>query len=276
MKKRHNKKRNTAVVYEALVKEATAAILRKDAVTKKNVVSLIQRHFKPDSTLRRDLQCYYSIVESFGCSEVDSRRIINEVKIQKRLIDPDALFKAQTELINDINKEIDSNIFNNFVPNYKTLATIDQMFSFKTSPKEKIMLENNLSDLMAQENVESKSEDIDSITVNKFIEKFNDKYSEELLQEQKELLNHYILSFADNAISLKMFINNELTRLKEALKSSKDIEEFKEDNSMIDKAEKISEKLDSFSHSSVDDEVLLTVLKTQKLVKEMYTDGDNS
>ena len=38
MKIRHNKKRNTAFVYEALVREATAAILKEDAERKDKTI----------------------------------------------------------------------------------------------------------------------------------------------------------------------------------------------------------------------------------------------
>ena len=149
MKRKHNKKRNTALVYEALVKEATAAILRGDHETKNKVVSIVNNHFGTDSLLRKDLQCYQSLSENQGLEVEDSRRILNETKIQKRLIDPTALFKAQSAAIKDINTEIDSDIFNNFVPNYKALATIDQMFSIKTSPKDKVLLENEVIELMS-------------------------------------------------------------------------------------------------------------------------------
>ena len=38
----------------------------------------------------------------------------------------------------------------------------------------------------------------------------------------------------------------------------------------------IIEKLEAFSKANVDEEVLLTVLKTQELVKEIYSDGSNN
>ena len=44
-----------------------------------------------------------------------------------------------------------------------------------------------------------------------FVNKFNDKYQTTLLKEQKELLTHYIASFADNGMGLKIFLNSEIT-----------------------------------------------------------------
>ena len=275
MKNKHNKKRNTALVYEALVKEMTAAILRDDHNTKNKITNIIKKHFSFDSILKKDLECYHSVTESYGSDTETCKKIINEVKIQKRLIDPSALFKAQTELIKDINSEVDSNIFNNFVPNYKSLATIDQMFSLKTSPRERIMLSTLLT-FMTETHEEPEEQAVDSLVVTKFVERFNKKYNDDLLEEQKELLNQFILSFTDNSLALKTFLNDEIGRLKEALTKSFETKEISEDDSMATKTKSIIEKLEAFSKANVDEEVLLTVLKTQELVKEIYSDGSNN
>ena len=62
MKTKYNKKRNTAFVYEALVREGTSAILQGDHDRKNTVVKLIKKHFTTDSILYKDLQCYQSLV----------------------------------------------------------------------------------------------------------------------------------------------------------------------------------------------------------------------
>ena len=139
MKTRHNKKRNTAFVYEALIREATVAILKNEHKKKDKVVSLIKKHFRPNSLLRRDLECYRSLYENQSLDDNLSEKILKEVRMQKMMIDPEGLFKQQSALIRDINKEISPEVYNNFVPNYKTLATIDQIFSYKLSPKKSVI-----------------------------------------------------------------------------------------------------------------------------------------
>jgi hypothetical protein len=44
---------------------------------------------------------------------------------------------------------------------------------------------------------------------------------------------------------------------------------------MIKKTDEIIERLKSFAQETITEDVLMTVLKTQALVKEIYTDGDN-
>ena len=265
---KHNKKRNTAFVFESLVKEITAAIIKNDVDRKNKAVSIVKKHFQPGSALRQHLNCYKSLYENQGLDKLTCEKILKEANISARMIDPHGLFKQQTELINDINKELDPTVFNNFVPNYKTLATIDQIFSIKTAPKTKVMLENQIISNMSQSLEESNSSDIDTLTLTTFINKFNEKYSDTLLDEQKELLNYYITSFVDNAVELKMFLNEELTRLKEEIDTV-------EDTNLNDKKELISEKLNSFQNTEINENLLLTVLKTQELVKELSNGSDH-
>ena len=276
MKNKHNKKRNTAFVYEALIKEATAAVLKGDNEQKNKVVNLLKKYFNTKSILSKDLDCYRSLYESRGMNEQDSRRLIEAATEDKRLIDPTGLFNIQSRMISDINKDIDSDIFSNFVPNYKTLATIDQLFSVKTTPKTRVMLENEMVEYMTASNAEQNDEQIDNVVVSTFVSKFNQKYSSNLLEEQKELLTHYISSFTDNSLELKVYLNNEIERLKNQLQEAKSVNEIKNDNEMFGKLEQVIEKLESFSSKQIDDEVLLTVLKTQDLTKEIFADGSNN
>ena len=274
MRIKHNKKRNTAFVYEALVREATVAILKNDHGRKNKAVSIIKKHFHGDSLLRRDLDCYRSLYENQNFSKNMSEKIFKEVRIQHSMIDPHGLFKQQTELIHDINKKLSSDVFNNFVVNYKALATIDQIFSSKTSPKNRVILENEIIIGMSK-NISQKElgVNVDNILFKTFVEKFNTKY--ELLEEQKDLLVRYISSFSDNALELKCFLNEEIGRLKAQLSKAAIEEEIKTDVDMLAKTNKLIERLEDFAKKDISEEVLFTVLKTQALVKEIYSDGNN-
>jgi len=276
MKIKHNKKRNTAFVFESLLREATVAIIKGDTDKQHKVVQIIKKHFTADSELKKHLECYRSLYENQSLNAQISEKILTEAKMASRLIDPHGLFKSQTELINDINTTLSPSVFSNFVPNYKTLATIDQIFCDKLPPKTRVMLESTIVENMtknAPENVAN--EEIDNTTVSCFVGKFNEKYSETLSEEQKQLLSHYITSFTDNAVSLKMFLNEEIVRLKKVITESSTGEMFTEDAEMKQKASQIIEKLEGFKKAQINDDILLTVLKTQELVKEMSNGSNN-
>jgi tellurite resistance protein len=276
MKNKHNKKRNTAFVFEALAREATVAIIKGDNERKAKVVAIVREHFTGDSLLKKDLECYRSLYENQNIDETTSKKIVEAVLAAKRLIDPDGLFKQQTEIINDINKQLSPEIFNNFVPNYKSLATIAKMFN-TSSPKQAVMLETKIIQGMTGILEEQEMQPIDALTYTTFTKKFNEKYGSALLREQKELLNHYISSFTTDDLETKIYLNRELTRLKESLEKAREVEEVAADQEMIKKTELVKERLAALSNETVLTEAtLFTILKTQELVKEIYDDGSNN
>ena len=275
-KTRHNKKRNTAFIYEALVRELTKCVIAKDEGRKAIIVSLVKEHFAKGSPLREELDLYKALYETEDLEAHMCEKLIYEVKRSHNSLNKAEIFKEQSTLISKINKMLSKDVFANFVPNYKTLATISQMFSDRISPKEQVILENHVVHNMLQEAPSEELETpMDGVVVKTFVEKFNKKYEGELLAEQKDLLTRYITSFVDNALELKIYLNEEIARLKEELSKATEVEEIKSDESMLKKTNEVLALLESFAQVEITDEVLLTVLKTQALVKEITTDGHN-
>ena len=115
---------------------------------------------------------------------------------------------------------------------------------------------------------------IDSLTYSTFVKKFNEEYSESLNEQQKKLLGHYISSFSDNALQLKVFLNDEIARLKEALEKSKETSEVKENKPLKEKIEKVYSILDKTKEKEIDTETLEIVLNTQQLIEEIWENVD--
>lgn len=270
MKRRHNKKRNTAFVFEALIREATVAIMKENHESKDKVVTIITKHFAPGTLLYKDLQNYRSLYENQNVDRATAEKIVKEARQAGRLMDTQGLFISQSDLIADVNKELTPEVFNNFVPNYKTLASISQMFSDKSSPKNTVILENNIiSNMVSSGDTQREMVPIDDIVLNSFVTKFNTKYQDELLENQKNLLTHYITSFTDNGVALKIFLNAEIGRLKEALNHSLSNTHIKGDEDLTAKTNEVLDKLAAFHSEGISDKVILTVLKTQKLTEEL-------
>ena len=61
---KHNKKRNTAFLYESLVKELTKAIVRQQEERKGKIIKIIKENFAKGSLLEQDLNLYKSILEN--------------------------------------------------------------------------------------------------------------------------------------------------------------------------------------------------------------------
>ena len=267
---KHNKKRNTAFLFEALVKELTKASIGNDSLKRAAISSILKKHFKKGTTLYKELDLYRSVNEAIGTDRATAERILSEAKRFYAMIPQGDVFSAQTDLIGDINKEVGDDVYGNFVPNYKNIATLDQIFSNNLDMRERVLLENKIVyHMIAKEEQEEQMQHISNLTYKTFTKRFNEVYSDHLHEEQKELLSKYILSFVDNGLELKVYLNEELGRLKKEVEESKELEEIKEDENMVDNANKVLSLLESFSREQLDEIQIKKVLKIQELVREV-------
>ena len=270
MKMKHNKKRNTAFIFEALIRELTKTIISKDEAKRVKILSLIRENFKSNTVIARDLDLYKSIMDTKSVDRRTAEKIIFESKVQKRTINHKKLFEEQTMLIDTINKEVSTDVFSNFVPNYKDMATIFQIFHPRTKTSQRVLLESHIVEGMISDAEKEKDllKPIDNLTYKTFVSKFNEKYGNSLLEEQKELLKRYIGSFADNVIELKMFLSDEIPRLEEGLASAIKRGEFGTDEQMISGATRVVKILESLRKRPVDNAFIHDILKIQNLIKE--------
>ncbi len=266
----HNKKRNTAFLYEILLREGTKATLEKNTKKAKEIKNMILEYFNPSTEMNKELQLYKCLKENVVEKEY-AEKYLNEVKNRHEKINKNKLFNEQTNIINKINKNIGHIIFETFVPEYKYLATISQIFNPNTKIKEKILLEKNILDkiVIINETKNDKLEPIDNIVFKTFSKKFNEKYSG-LLKEQKELLSVYVNSFSQNLLEFKIYLNEEISRLKESVSKCLEVEEIKDDKNMFNKTQETLKFLDSFKQiKDLNQDMLQKILKIQEFVHEV-------
>jgi len=267
---KHNKKRNTAFLFEALISELTKSIVHKNDEKRDVTKSLISKHFRRGTNLYEELQLYKALLETHGLERVVAEKLLFEVKSQRRFIADSDVFSEQSELINDMNKEYDKGVFTTFVPNYKSLATLSQLFNSGAPIKERVLLESKIIDsLMGEEAKREKMAPVDNLVYKTFVNKFNEKYSDTLLEEQKDLLTKYISSFADNGLQLKMFLNEEIGRLKTVINEAASLEEIKQDAQMLSKTKAVLGKLVEYSKQEISEEMVRGVIKIQQLASEI-------
>ncbi len=110
---------------------------------------------------------------------------------------------------------------------------------------------------------------IDNLTYKTFVKKFNEKYSNSLLDEQKGLLNRYVTSFSDNGLELKTYLSEEIPRLFQKVNESLNYAEIKSDEEMTAKTEQVLDILKTTAERKVDNEMVHDILKIQNLAKEL-------
>jgi hypothetical protein len=278
MKNKHNKKRNTAFLYEIIVREITNSILEKNEQKKNYLLNVCKVFFSKNSILKKELQLYKAINESHELAPQVAEKLLSEAKYQYEMLDKNKIFNQQTKLINVLNKVSDGKIFNTFIPDYKNLATISQIFNNTITIKEKVLLENSLVAKMSsspEDAEKEKLQTLDALAYKLFVKKFNDQYGETLLSEQKELLTRYVMSFADGGVEFKLFLNEELDRLKTNLKDTLKNKQISEDKFLSEKTNIVLKKMEDYSKRSVDEKMIQEVLKIQNLIKEMNSEETN-
>ena len=274
MKFKHNKKRNTAFLFETLIKEMAKSVVANDSERQTKIAKIIKRHFTKRGVLYKDLQSYKVLMELKEAESGFAQRIISEVRRDRDRLDTQNIFSEQSRLIKKINIELGQEIYTNFVPNYKTMATIGQLFSDNVSPSEKVILEDKLLTEMTKAEERSEKEifeHIDSITYKTFTNKFNKAYAGKLHEEQQNVVSKYIYSVSDNGISLKTYLNEEVGRLRDKIRASLKKEEISSDPEMIKKTEQVLEFLDSLSETKLDEAAIKKIMQIQGLVREVET-----
>ena len=266
---KHNKKRNTAFLYETLVRELTKTTITRDNGTKNTIVSILKEFFRPGTSLSRELNLYQNILNTKVEEKRLAEKIIYESRLERSAIDDKKLFNEQSALISRINKELSQEVYSNFVPNYKDLATLHQIFNnSRVEAKTRVLLEETILEgmlLKSKKLEENNMSHIDNIVYKSFVERFNNHYKN-LNERQKVLLKTYIGSVEDE-LEMKIFLDDELGRLKEEIIASEELEIFPEQK------KEILDLIESYSDKRIGEEELKKILKIQQLIEES---GDNA
>ncbi len=225
-KVKHNKIRNTGLLFEFLLRQITVDVLSK--TKRSNALNIIKKRFNENTELGKERALYNLLVNKKFNSDKKADFFISEVISSRQKINISLLKREKFNLIKEIRVKYDLEKFlSSKVPNYKVYASIYKLFEQQEnlSPEEKTESYFNL-----MENITSKEtiklsettgvklpddEDLRTITYRVLLEKYNQKYSH-LNSDQKKLLRSYINNIS-NTNSLKEYVENEIPHVKKSL-----------------------------------------------------------
>lgn len=275
IKNKHNKKRNTAFLFEALVKELTKAVVSGNKTQQKNISIVLKEHFKKGTILDKELNLYKQLYSTNSFPKNIAEKLINQVKNDYEKLNEIEIFNEQSKLIGKINKFIGAQVFNNFVPNYKNLATVSQIFNKNVEIKQKILLEQELLETITSEKVKKEilTETTDTLVLKCFADRFNKTYNNKLLSEQKQLLSKFI-NYSDDDINLKIYLNEEIDRLKYCISESLNTEIIKNNKEAFEKTKNLKTILESFKVTSIDEELIKKIMYIQEFASEVANNAN--
>ena len=279
MRIKHNKFRNTGVLFELLVRQIASDTL---ANTDSKAVKIVKKFFT-NSELSKEHKLYHTVLTAPRLSEGKAESLINATVDQAKKLKKEELLKEKYNLIKEIKKHYNlESFFKSKVNNYKTLAAAYTLFEAAienkfVEPKQivinkltimehitkKQLIENNDSDELKSFNKEDKN--IRILAYRMLIEKFNSKYSD-LSDRQKLVLKEFINNIS-NPEHLKEFINENLNKVKKELT---DLVKQVNDRTIEIKLNEVITLIKPIStKSSVKDEHLVTLLQYQQLAEEI-------
>ena len=283
-KVKHNKIRNTGLLFECLLRQITSDVLNKDNNSK--AVNIVKQKFNENTELGKELALYNILITKKFKSDSKADYFINEVMKTRGDLNNSTLRREKYNLIKEIQSNYNLQKFmSSKVSNYKTYASIYKLFEYKSlSPDEKTESFFNIVEHVTTDDKSIKlsetvttlpdDEDLRILTYKTLLEKFNQKYTK-LSKNQKNLLREYINNVS-NTNSLKDTLKEIVKGLKKDLTThSKNLQDkvvkikMSEAIKSIDKFCGIDDKTDV-----VKDEYVIQTMRYLELVKEVKKSGN--
>jgi len=283
-KVKHNKIRNTGLLFEFLLRQITSDVLNKDQNSK--AVNIVKEKFNENTELGKELALYNILTTKKFKSDTKADYFINEVMKTRSDLNNSTLRREKYNLIKEIQSNYNLQKFmSSKVPNYKVFASIYKLFEYNTlSPDEKtesffnivehVTTEDNNVRLSETVRTLPDDEDLRILTYKTLLEKFNQKYTK-LSGAQKNLLREYINNVS-NTNSLKETLKQIVKGLKEDLKQhSKNLK----DEVVKIKMQEAIKSIDKFcgvndKSEVVKDEYVIQTMRYLELIKELKKSGN--
>jgi len=215
---KHNKIRNTGILFELLVRKITSDALENRS--NDTAVKLMKEYFNSKTELGKELILYRSFFNAQQLSETKAFELINVLISQRKKLNEVALNTQKYKLIREIKNNYDLKEFLNArIPSYKVYASVYKVFDGAVNEiqdfneiqgmvEAKFTIVEHLSGKIVNkeikketalfETVKNQEEDLRLLTYKILMEKFNQKYVD-LSDKQKNLLREYIYNVSNSA-----------------------------------------------------------------------------
>ena len=285
VKVKHNKIRNTGLLFECLLRQITSDVL--DNEKHSVAVNIVKQRFNENTELGKELALYNILMNKKFNSDKKANYFIQQVIKEQHKLNNSILKREKYNLIKEIKNNYNLQHFlSSKVRNYRVYGSIFKLFEFynNISPEDKTESYFNIVEHITtkKHTVElhetakiaaSNDTDLRIITYRILLEKFNQKYSH-LNKSQKSLLKAYINNVT-NTNSLKEYIDKEIPNVQKQL--SKHISKIDEKIVKIKLKEAINSITDfcinSNKSNTVKDSSVVQMMRYYELIKELKKSG---
>jgi hypothetical protein len=280
MATKHNKFKNTGILFELLTRQITADIMSSKESA---AVGIVKKYFSRGE-LAKEYKLYQTLTKAVSLSEAKAESIISStIKLSERL-NRSNIRKEKYNLIKEIKEIYDlEEFFKAKIHNYKAYAAIYNLIEAHISTdfvNPSFIIDNKvtlLEFLTKQDINKNKIEDqvmLEYASQDKntraliskiMIEKFNEKYAN-LLPEQRSVLKTYINKIS-NTVSLREYINESFEDIKKTLNELTSKVTDQRTQIKLKELHSIIKPIDK--NDSVKDEDILNLLQFHELIHEI-------
>lgn len=277
---KHSKYKNTGVLFELLVRQATSDLMsNKDP----KAVKIFKKYFT-NTELGKEYNLYSSVLNSPKLNETKAEILVTTIVEQAKKLDRVKLDREKYNLIKEIKKHYDlDNFFKAKIETYKIYASIytliENQISTEVHDTKQIitnkltLLEHITKESLTERKVASKvveefmkeDKEIRILAYKILVEKFNDRYAG-LSTEQRDLLKEYINNISDTT-KLRTYLNTKLLEVKTEITSLK---ATTKDKVLQIKLNEVLNFIKPMSpNESIKDEVLIGLMQYYQLISEL-------
>ena len=277
---KHSKYKNTGVLFELLVRQATSDLMsNKDP----KAVKIFKKYFT-NTELGKEYNLYNTVLNAPKLNEVKAEIMISTIVEQAKKLNREKLDKEKYNLIKEIKKHYDiDNFFKAKIDTYKVYASIFTLIESQISKEvgntkqvitnKLTILEHITKESLTERKVASKvveefmkeDKEIRVLAYKFLVEGFNDKYAS-LSADQKDLLKEYINNISDTK-QLRTYLNTKLIEVKVELTAIKN----KTNDKVLEI--KLNEVLNFVKplapNEAIKDEALVGLMQYYQLISEL-------
>lgn len=274
---KHNKYKNTGILFELLVRKITSDTMSNQDSKAINII----KKFFVNSELAKENKIYQTVSKAHNLNETKAEVIISTLLEINKSLDKNKLAKEKYNLIKEIKNNFDlDDFFKAKISNYKLLSSTYTLLEANSSPVKNLetiinsklniiesitlpSINTELSPMISE--FQGLDKGTRAMVYKLMLEKFNTKF-DSLSSEQKKVLKEYIVNITDTT-KLKSFVDSNFTSLKESL--LKILPKIEDATTKIKVNEAINLITPVLESKKLKDEYIISLLQYQELHDEL-------
>ena len=271
---KHSKYKNTGILFELLVRQVTNDTLQ--GVDKSPAVEVLREFFKKSTSLKKELGFYQALQNQKFKTESKANAFIDAILKEHQKLSKSVIKKQKYNLIKEIKNRYDiETFFSQRINNYTANASIFMLMEGSTPSKLIKFRYNIVESIIGKKKsrlneshslYQEQDKDIRLLSYKILIEKFNEKWGDNLGAKQRTLLKEYINNIS-NTPKLKDYLSSEITKTTKTLNklSTKIVDPI-----VKIKLQEVSTQIKNIDlENNVKDKYIISLMRTYDLIKEV-------